>query len=615
MKVIGAMADGFPTPEQRRVVELPFDAKTLVVADAGTGKTDILVARLAHLIDRELLAPGREVLVLSFSRAAVGEIRHRVRRQESAASYAHAATFDSFATRLLDGVLGNGSWSEAGYDGRIQACVELIHANEEARTRLADFQHILVDEIQDLVGVRSDLVRAILQHHSGGFTLLGDPAQAIYDWQDSDSPAGDRESLFDWVRSTVGANLEEHRLSTNFRARSDTALVALQYGKELNDPHPDYPAVASGLLTLCRDLPSLGDLATASVALKRRPGTVALLCRTNGRALAVSGELRRRNVSHRLQPRATAHAIAPWIGRLLAETDGSTIGRRAFTELYAERSESDWPSPQDAWRMLNRLAPGPIDMLNISAVANRLRLRRVPDEMVSTPPSKVVVSTIHRAKGLEFDAVALAYPEDFRNEEDRVPDETRILYVGLTRARDDLYTFDPPDNGPLRLERAIDRWVQTGWQWWQRRGFEVRGDDIAGNQPTGGHIVMDDAQAVQEYLWTSVQPGDPVTFTLEKHSVVGLPRAYYAARHDGRLVGLTSEDFASDLHAWLQARDDRAVQWPQRIEDLYVEGVDTVAGTPAAGANAGLGTSGIWLRCRVVGLGRLVSEAADGASV
>ena len=50
---------------------------------------------------------------------------------------------------------------------------------------LTDVRHLIVDEVQDLVGVRARLVLAVLATlpPDVGFTLLGDPHQAVYDFQ------------------------------------------------------------------------------------------------------------------------------------------------------------------------------------------------------------------------------------------------------------------------------------------------------------------------------------------------------------------------------------------------------------------------------------------------
>jgi DNA helicase II / ATP-dependent DNA helicase PcrA len=58
-----------------------------------------------------------------------------------------------------------------------------------------------------------------------------------------------------------------------------------------------------------------------------------------------------------------------------------------------------------------------------------------------TGDEKVVVSTVHKAKGLEFEAVVVTscvqevYPHYFSKTPERVEEDARLLYVALTRAK------------------------------------------------------------------------------------------------------------------------------------------------------------------------------------
>ena len=85
----------------------------LSAAAAGTGKTHTLAGRLTRLIERDGLGAGDDVLVLSFSRAAVAELRRRISGLAGDARYVGVATFDSFATRLLAAAEPDGSWSDS----------------------------------------------------------------------------------------------------------------------------------------------------------------------------------------------------------------------------------------------------------------------------------------------------------------------------------------------------------------------------------------------------------------------------------------------------------------------------------------------------------------------
>src|SRR5229473_650330 len=102
-------------PEQRRAVEhgVTMDghigAPLLVIAGAGSGKTNTLAHRVAHLIVNG--ADPRRILLMTFSRRAASEMTKRVERiahkvmGDSAGvmtdTLAWAGTFHSIGARLL----------------------------------------------------------------------------------------------------------------------------------------------------------------------------------------------------------------------------------------------------------------------------------------------------------------------------------------------------------------------------------------------------------------------------------------------------------------------------------------------------------------------------------
>ncbi|WP_258726243.1 ATP-dependent helicase [Cellulomonas sp. NS3] len=68
-----------PTPEQVEVIESPL-RPSLVVAGAGSGKTETMAARVVWLLANGLAAP-EQVLGLTFTRKAAGELGDRVRQR------------------------------------------------------------------------------------------------------------------------------------------------------------------------------------------------------------------------------------------------------------------------------------------------------------------------------------------------------------------------------------------------------------------------------------------------------------------------------------------------------------------------------------------------------
>ena len=84
------------TNEQAEAIATEEDA-TLVLAGAGTGKTSVIVGKVAHLIRNQKASPD-ELLVLAFNREAAVEIRRRLKGDLSAAQ---VHTFHSFGRRII----------------------------------------------------------------------------------------------------------------------------------------------------------------------------------------------------------------------------------------------------------------------------------------------------------------------------------------------------------------------------------------------------------------------------------------------------------------------------------------------------------------------------------
>ncbi len=68
-----------PTAEQRAIIEAPL-GPALVVAGAGSGKTETMAARVLWLVANGLVAP-EQVLGLTFTRKAAGELAARIRER------------------------------------------------------------------------------------------------------------------------------------------------------------------------------------------------------------------------------------------------------------------------------------------------------------------------------------------------------------------------------------------------------------------------------------------------------------------------------------------------------------------------------------------------------
>jgi hypothetical protein len=591
------------TAEQLEIINLPVDARALVSAAAGTGKTHVLAGRLTRLIEDEGLGAGDDVLVLSFSRAAVAELRRRIGGLAGDARYVGVATFDSFATRILAAAAPEVSWSRLGYDDRIRSAGGILSGNRGSE-EVELVRHILIDEIQDLVGPRAQLVMALLHQTAAGFTLFGDPAQAIYGHQENrrSAPLASPE-LFAWVRHHFAGDLVTLQLTRDHRAATAQTRIVAAVGIRLREPEPDHAAISHELRTIFLGLPTVGLTAARRVLVREAIDANALLTRTNGEALVLSRALFDAGIPHRYQRPGQDKAAPAWLSELTAGV-GETRATLATLAMPLERIAAAMSvSADDLYRLLHALGPGHRHEIDLRRIADRVREQDLPEDLNAVAPSPVVVSTIHRAKGLEFDRVLLTNPEG-RDASDR-GEENRILYVALSRARREIFHVDRPETAGFSRDPATSRWIRHGFgsARWKVREFEVTGLDTQSLYPAGARLLPVDVGNTQEYLRTVVKPGDPVTLQFLVERSVEDPTAHYAVYHDGQAVGLTSEEFGRMLGGVLGVR--RRGAWPRRIDGLHVELVDTVAGLASIGQAYGLGCCGLWLRVRVFGLGVL----------
>jgi len=84
----------------------------LIVGGPGTGKTEFLVRRAAHLIEDDICRP-EEIIVVTFSRRSAADLRERIlTRLGTTVRGIDAGTYHSFALRLLEAHAFRRGWSD-----------------------------------------------------------------------------------------------------------------------------------------------------------------------------------------------------------------------------------------------------------------------------------------------------------------------------------------------------------------------------------------------------------------------------------------------------------------------------------------------------------------------
>ncbi|WP_230081651.1 UvrD-helicase domain-containing protein [Aeromicrobium senzhongii] len=576
---------------QQLVAEVDAGTRQVVIAPAGTGKTETVAALVEHLVDEEGVDASQEILVLSFSRAAVSALRRRFAAGDRALRGLNVRTLDALAARIIASaeldIEPGGS-----FDTRIEQATRLLR-DGQVSDELEIVEHVVVDEVQDVVGVRALFVLEILKAVDAGFTVLGDPQQAIYDFQlrdDADVTSARFLAMLDQRFAPVRRALE-----TNYRAVSDDARRFAQLGARLDG------MTSTTRTSTVRDelasVPAMGAIEDLVPFLGRWEGqTTAFLCDTNGVAMTVRDRLRELGVQAALQSSADQRGVTRWVADTLDRERGRTR-RSDFFDRWEEEGDARL-SAAEAWRLVKRMERGftSPDVVETTRVAAAVARRDVPAELLEPPVAEVIVSTIHRSKGLEFDNVVLVDSRAWLPG-DAGDDKTSAAYVALTRARDRIFAADAEVPKGLRKDEKSGRWVVKGFKHFQTHGFELR--------PADTRSMTDPAriEATADYIRERIAVGDELTLSLNR-ALSDLIRPVYDVFHDGWRIGVTTEDFGFDLKARLGYKTRR---WPI-LEDLRIDGFETRGCGPEYSAP---GVASLWRGVVVTGMARLNWNVED----
>lgn len=586
---------------QSHVAEADADTRQLVIAGAGQGKTEVVAARLSHLIVEEGLSASLEMLVLSFSRAAVHAVKARLSERDSVE--VNVRTFDSFAGQIL---LDTGEEPAGSFESRIRQATRVLTDADEPLDLVADLRHLVIDEVQDLVGDRAEFVLAILDHldTEAGFTVLGDPLQGIYDFALKQSES---KMSFDdfFARLESRPDVERRSLERNYRARGDDCRRVAALASEIRGL--DAVSALSTVTAFEASLPHRG-LVEEWDFLSLYPGRSAILCRSNAEVLRVSRTLTEQGIEHAVRRSAQSFGAARWISTALQGLSGPEVPRSEVEAVLAERL-SGTMTADDAWRLVKTTegSSRSPDQLNLGRLRSRVRSSTVPLSLTQGDTIDVVVSTIHRAKGLEFDNVFIVEP-DWEPDDQDAASRLRSRYVALSRARDHVVLVKLKSKGSFITEY---KWLPDRLQ--ERRGpkgksralaIEFGGADVHMSRPEGAGAAT--AEELQAAL-ADAKPGRGVRGELDiGRSDLSFP--VYTLKLDGRPIGRTSDGFGE---AFAKAFNVKPGWWPAEIEDLLLVSVESTAGDPQFTEDAGLGPGGFWLVPRIVGLARPVWDAME----
>lgn len=396
----------------------------VVAAGPGSGKTRVLVHKLASLLLLEDVK-HEQLLMLTFSRAAATEFK--VRLMELVGNAAHFVDIKTFHSYAFDLLGKQGSIEEA--DSVVRRAAEMIENCEVEESKIAK-SVLVIDEAQDMSADDFRLVQALMRANEEMRVIaVGDDDQNIYVFRGSNS------NFLKSLVSDSGTALYE--MTDNYR--SDRAIVAYanSYVKRIpaRMKHTAIEAVSKeeGELKVFTNT-------QFSVTNFQIQGSTAILTRTNEQALQVAYQLEREGIHTTLAQSVTDFRFINLaeVRYFMKQTgNGSTIAKEQWQTAKKRTCERYATS---------RLLPVMHCFWNTYEQANKnyyrsdLRQFLLESDVEDFHSSNgtVFVCTIHKAKGREFDTVHL-FIDSTSN-----PDNQRTNYVGLTRARHNLYIYEHP---------------------------------------------------------------------------------------------------------------------------------------------------------------------------
>ena len=483
--------------EQRAAVSAPEPA-VAVIAGPGTGKTHTLVERAAWLVEEQKAKPS-EITAVTFTNRAAAELRRRLEgrlgkratramtigtfhaiclellgevpladpyRQRAAASAALAALGRKGSpTALLRAIsrwkTGMDTQADEAFalyqeklDGRLDfddLLRETLRQWQEGRTERR-FTHLLVDEFQDIDRLQLRLLLA-WRREGGTLFTIGDPDQSIYGFRGAD-PA-----CFAALEGARTVTLRQNYRSTPEILAAALPVVEAVDGQArcLEAVRPRGPEVrlitapgdkAEAIFVakeIARLVGGMGMVEAQELGAARGErsfGDIAVLCRTR-RQLALLEECLARDgipcvVAGRedfLLDAEVQQALA-W---LETQKEDGTPPAALLEQWTAHHTPSDGVERLRNMAVFFSRTGEFLQNLTIGQEGDLLRRAGM-----SYAAGAVTLSTLHAAKGLEWPVVFLCgagegrIPLERPGLETDEAEERRLLYVGMTRARDEL---------------------------------------------------------------------------------------------------------------------------------------------------------------------------------
>ena len=552
---------------QEKIIYSPASARLLVAAGPGSGKTWTGCMRVSKLIEAGI-SPSR-ILIISFTRAAVQEIRARIAsflEDPNDAYQLNIQTLDSFAWTLNVGE-GNGHLTSGSFDESISTALQLLDDPEDWLLDAIDrYQHVLIDEAQDLTGDRKMLVVSMLRNlaEKCGITIFHDPAQAIYGFLDEDSKDVEEEL------GTLDPPFGKIALDRNYRCKSQRLEAMFADGRSMLSN-----TSSNAKEIYCHVRKRIEEVASPANA--RRSGIVErstfYLYRSRGQLNSAIDQALKNGNPFRTRLPQHRNLAQPWIAATLQSVIGRTISKSDFVELFNElRPHPGFPADR-AWQELSRVCRSQGQEIDLKELAEfMVGGSKSPELAISDigPRWAPLYSTIHAAKGREAETVVLSLPFEPKNKtEKELLEEAKVLYVAATRASTEVRLTSSP-----RGMKTLNTPSKRTWLQWSRSTSlvaKVEMGCLGDVEPTWQSLASQSKADANFILWQASQRAERVLLKLTDGS-------YRIFMDNGDIeVGNLSSQFNADLRIIAGEFTQEEVHPARTIADAFMLGASSRA--------------------------------------
>lgn len=541
------------TSEQKEIV---FDEKSmtmLILAGPGTGKTKVLVNKIAHMIIDGDYKP-EHFLMLTFTRSAAHEFKQRLLSLLGDLAYdIDIKTFHSYATELAGISFEQDNKEQHDFNQIIPIVTQKLKDNE---LFLPFKSAIILDEFQDI--------------NKDSFLFVGELYKQFSQMADDERShdvriiaVGDDDQCI--MEKTNGANIDYMRkfiksfqkdddkrkwypLSENFRSKKSIVACCNQFASQINDRVDEKKKIVSSsnisgeVILHYYKTPDFLN-AISPLILQSSNKNIAILAHENEQVLDMYSILKQddtldvsyllKNEGFHLYMLDEICTFNQYLESNL-DADDNIISQKLFDNAK-EFLKKEYAKSSKLNLALKHISEfeDKHDLLTMSFWNNYTY--EVFAGALSSNNSKIVVATIHRAKGKEFDEVHVVLQN--HHHQDSLDYFYRLYYVALSRAKSLLHIHTFPTQPFKHLENSdisVDHNAKTNFGILKRRILIMQLEDVYLS-------FLSRNKNSQDYVSnTKIVAGEPVLITQDQKG--------FKITHNNTVIGRTSKKFTDQLH-------------------------------------------------------------------